>query len=369
MAGEPSGDKLGGLLAQALLKRNNQLVLSGVGSNNMETAGVNLILRSDDLAVVGILEILKNFSLIKKAMQMVVAELKKNPPDLLILIDYPGFNLRLAKRAKALGIKIMYYVSPQIWAWHYSRIHTIKKSVDRMAVLFPFEKDLYTRENVVAEFVGHPLIQNIKPSLDKTAAYAQFNLNPNLPVVALLPGSRLTEIKRLLPVMLEAIQLIRREKPGAQFILPIAPNLNLDCLLSYDLSAVTIIQNDLYNALQLANAAITASGTVTLEVAVLEIPQIIIYKLNTLTYWIAKIVTRVNSFGLCNIVAEEKIACELLQKAVTPSRIRDETLKILENKSLQDIAKQKMQKLRLRLHCENAADNAATAAFNTLSNI
>lgn len=366
VAGETSGDILGGYLATALQNNHPAYQLTGVGGKHMKDAGVDIVFDCEQLAVVGFTEVLKKLGTIRRAMQQTVQLLRKNPPALLILIDYPGFNLRLAAKAKALGIRIMYYVSPQIWAWRYNRIKTIKKYIDLMTVLFPFEEKIYQAQNIPVKFVGHPLLQNIRRLPDKITLFQEFQLNSEHPVIGLLPGSRHHEIQRLLPDMLASIPLIRQKIPAAQFVLPLAPNLPLEAVEDFDLTHITVIQNNTHRTLQLCNAAIVASGTATLEVAMLNVPQVIVYRLNTITYYLAKRLAKVKNFGLCNIVAETPIAPELLQQQVTPEKISEEILSLLTNNVLREKIQHELSILQSKLITSNAAKNVADAAMELI---
>lgn len=367
VAGETSGDKLGGLLAHAIKQQQPDCHLLGVGSTAMKTAGVEIIINSDQLAVMGFFEVLQKFKIIRHCFKKIISFLKQNPPDLLILIDYPGFNLRLATRAKALGIKVMYYVSPQIWAWHYSRIKRIKRDVDLMAVLFSFEEKIYQKEQVPVLFVGHPLIETIKPTLTTEEAHSLLQLDPQKITIGLLPGSRSHEIERLLPPILAAAKLIKKQIPNAQFILPLAPNLSENSLASYDLSDVTVVRHYTYDAISLCQAAIVTSGTVTLEVALLQVPMMIIYKINPLTAFVAQFITDIKQFGLCNIVAEEPIVLELLQDKVTPEAISSEIIKILQDQEYHQNMTHKLSRLQHKLKTNDAAIKAAKAAIELIS--
>lgn len=328
VAGETSGDILGGHLVRAARAMHPNCRFVGVGAQTMQAAGVELLFPSDELAVMGVFEVVRKFGQLRACMQRLTAFLQQQRPDLLILIDYPGFNLRLAARAKALGIRVMYYVSPQIWAWHYSRIKKIRRSVDHMAVLFPFEAALYAREGVAATFVGHPLAASVQPSLSKADAFARFQLDPNRRVLALLPGSRQHEIERLLPVMLTAVAELRARFPEIQVIMPVAPSVKAAWLAPFDLSHITLVHQELHNALQLCDAAIVTSGTVTLEVALMGVPMVVIYQVNRFTAMIGRCFGKLRqmeqgqaSFALCNIVAEQRLVPELLQRALSPAAI------------------------------------------------
>lgn len=366
VAGEPSGDLIGAYLVEALHARCSDVCLQGVGGRAMRQAGVDILLDSESLAVIGFVEIIAKISLLRHAMKTIVRSLRLNPPDLLILVDYPGFNLRLAAKAKALGIKVMYYVSPQIWAWHYSRIKKIKKNVDLMAVLFPFERDIYVKEKVPVKFTGHPVIEKAIPHLSKAEVRQQFRLSAERPVIALLPGSRQREIQSLLGDMIGASKLIRQQIPEVQFVLPLAPDLSLETIRQFDLNEIKVLERNTYNVLQLCDAAVVASGTATLEVAVLGVPQVIIYRVSRLTYRLAKWLANVNYFGLCNLVAEKPVALELVQDQVTPANISGEVIRLINDAAYRDQIQQKLTQLRQRLLTEGASERAADAAMGLI---
>lgn len=371
IAGETSGDLLGGYLACAIKTQKPSCRLIGVGMSAMQNAGVDILIDARQLVVMGLFEVIAKFSVLRRSMRLLTRLFTENPPDLLILIDYPGFNLRLAAKAKALGIKVMYYVSPQIWAWHYNRIKIIKRNIDRMAVLFPFEKTLYEKENVPVTLVGHPLMAHAKPTLSRHEAFQHFKLDPKQPIIGLLPGSRVQEIQRLLPDMLQAVKRIQTEIPMCQFILPLAPHLSEAILAPYDLNGIHITKQNRFDALQLCDSAIVASGTVTLEIALLQVPMVILYKVNAITAFIAQFIPEIKKmvkgkkcFGLCNIVAEEALMPELLQHAVTPYAIYTATLELLNNHSKRQYIQNKLATLAEKLDSANAADKAARTALN-----
>lgn len=375
VAGETSGDLLGGQLANAIKMEKPAFRLMGVGMNTMRDAGVDILIDAQQLAVVGFFEILRKINVLRRSMKLLEKLFKTHPPDLLILIDYPGFNLRLAAKAKAQGIKVMYYVSPQIWAWHYSRIKKIKRYVDHMAVLFPFEKNLYEKENVPVTYVGHPLVANLKSHFQREEALRYFRLYPHHPIIGILPGSRHQEIQRLLPEMLNAIKKIREKIPSSQFILPLAPHISRACLAPYDLTGIQVTQEHRFDAISLCDAAIVASGTVTLEVALLKIPMVIIYKVSALTAWIGRCIPSIKKieagekcFGLCNIVAEERLMPEFLQRAITPVALRDAILDLLNNQTKRQYIFDKLAQLSEKLNSDQASQKVAKIALDLLIN-
>jgi lipid-A-disaccharide synthase len=365
VAGEASGDLLGAELARALHEKDPDLRLIGMGGSQMAEANVKLVVNAEkSLMLMGFVDVLKNINAIRRAMKTLIHTLKTERPALLILIDYPGFNLRLAKKAKQLGIKVLYYSCPQIWAWHYRRIKKIKRDVDHMAVLFPFEKTLYDRENMPATFVGHPLIDRIQTTKNSDALMARYpHLNAH-PIIALLPGSRLSEIKALLPPMIAAAQRILATLPEAQFILPIAPNLSKAVIAPYLNNLPCIAEHDAHALLPHANAAMVTSGTATLEVALHAIPMVILYKANWLNYCIARLLINVRAIGLCNLITDNTVAKELIQHHVTPDNIATEILRLLNDLPYRDAAIQNMARMKAALGEGGGAKKVAELVFS-----
>lgn len=366
MAGEPSGDALGAALAKAIHNANPDIQLSGMGGHQMRAAGVDILVNSDELAIIGVLEVLKHLghlSRIKKQLKQYFSEQK---PDLVIFIDYPGFNLHMAKHAKKADLKVLFYVSPQIWAWRYGRIKKIRKSIDRMAVLFQFEEKIYQKENIPVSFVGHPLVEKIIPTLTKEQAYEQFNLSPNQPIVGLFPGSRHQEISRLLPAMIETVKLLKTEMPEVQWVLPLASNLSLDDIKNYLIPEIKVIQNNTYNFMPLCHAAIAASGTVTLEIGLNQIPLTIIYKVTKFSYWLGKTLLYIPYIGLCNIVAEERIAQEFIQDAVIPEKIAAEVKRLLLDNPYRQNIIEKLGKVKASLGEKGCSFKVAQVALAML---
>ena len=338
--GEASGDMHATNFVQAVKKIAPNTKFYGMGGSSMRNAGVDIIFdASSELSIMGWLGIILKFSKIYKAFRIMQHALKRNKPDLLILVDYSGFNLRLAKFAKKSGVKVLYFIGPKIWVWNQGRIKIIKKYVDMMAVIFPFEIDLYKKFQIPVTFVGNPLLELVKPKLTQEVARQAFNLDPNCKTVGLFPGSRKNEIKRLLPVMLAAAELLKKQNPNLQFLLPQASSITTDDLKPYLQSSsikIKIIKNQNYDVMQVCDAIIAASGTATLEIAIMATPLVIIYKTSWLEYQIAKLVIKVPYVGLCNILANKEIARELLQYDATPKNISTEIEQILYNPNYRD---------------------------------
>jgi lipid-A-disaccharide synthase len=331
VAGEASGDMHGAELARHL-RQEAGIQCIGMGSRHMQAAGVELVVDSSRIAVVGLFEVLAHWSEIQAALKTLRATLATRRPDLLVLIDYPEFNLKLAETAKALGIPVLFYVSPQVWAWRPKRIHKIGRRIDHMAVIFPFEEDFYRRAGIPVTYVGHPLALRVKPDLDRETALSRFGLDSRLKTVALMPGSRNSEIKRLLPILIAAAQQIRQRISNVQFVLPAAPALDAGELQRRaDASGVRIavVQGHTYNAINASDIAITASGTATLEIALLKTPMIVVYKVSSLSYAILKRLIRIKQIALANIIAGQAIVPELIQSAATADRIAAEAVRLL----------------------------------------
>lgn len=379
-AGEASGDLHASNLVQQVkhfIPRANisdidpgNIQFCGMGGALMRQAGVKILQDSTELGVIGGIEVLRHFVKIFQVMRLLKRELIKNPPHLLILIDYPGFNLWLAKIAHKLGIKVLYYISPQIWAWHYSRIKKIRRYVNMMAVVFPFEVALYTKAHVPVTLVRHPLLDSVQPTLLKNLAKNAFGLDQEAPIVGLFPGSRNNEVKYIFPVMLEVAKTLQAKYPTMQFVLPLASSLNVETFTSYlheyPQLNVRIIDNQTYDAANICNAIIATSGTVTLEIALLGIPMVIVYKLTELTYRIVKRIIKIPYIGLCNIVAGKKIVRELIQHDANVQNISAEIIKIMEDKIYRANMIMELQQVRHMLAPAGSSTDIANIVIDML---
>ena len=369
VAGEVSGDLHGSRLVEAIQRIEPDVQFSGVGGEGLERRGVKLLYPAHSLSVVGITEVFVKLRTILKALRGLKRSLKREKPDLVILIDFPEFNLRLAKIAHRRGIPILYYISPQVWAWRPKRIRLIAQLVRKMVVLFPFEVPLYEAAGVDVEWVGHPLLDIVKPTLPKEKAYQQFGLDPKQRTIGLLPGSRSHEVERLLPPLLASAHLLQKEIPDLQFVIPLAPGLPKTILSSRmkNISVpVKVVEGFTYDVMNLSDLLITASGTATLEGAILGKPMIIIYKVSFPSYWIGRALIRVDHIGLVNLVAEKEIAPELIQKDVHPQRIADEALRILRDPILSRKMSESMGEVCQKLGKPGAAQRAARIVTSLL---
>ncbi len=369
VAGEASGDAHAGRMIAELKTINPSIKVTGVGGDTLRKAGAEIIIDFSELAVMGLVEVLKRYCHIKKIFNQVVKYLKNTPPDLLILVDYPGFNLKLAKVAKSLGIPVMYYISPKVWAWRSGRIKTIQRVVDHMAVLFPFEQEMYGQAGVESTCVGHPLVDAVKTDYSCEQAKQQLGLNQNHKVVGLFPGSRRSEVAMLLPIMLDAAKHLSVQDRDLQIVLPLAPGLERSYLNQFltdsDLD-VTIMDKDFYDLTKACDAVVAASGTVTLEVALLGVPHFIVYRVAPLTYRILKRLVKIPYVGLCNIVTAKPVILELLQDEVTVERVSQELHQRLYESDSKHLADQVRQQVLSALGPSGGARNAAQQIITLL---
>jgi lipid-A-disaccharide synthase len=349
IAGEASGDLHGANLVREASKLDSSLSFFGIGGPKMRKAGVHTLVDASEMAVVGLVEVISHFPTIFQAFTTMKRILQAEPPDLLILIDYPDFNLRLAKVAKKEKVKVLYYISPQVWAWRVGRVKKIGRLVDRMAVVFPFEVPFYEKEKIPVTFVGHPLADTVHPSLSRDEAQKKFALDPARKTIGLFPGSRRQEIRNLFPVILESAELLKKQFPELQFILPVASSLKREDLepeLDSSGLEVAVVEGMGYDVMQVCDAAITVSGTVTLELAMIGVPMVIIYKVSPLTYMIGKHLIRVDHIGICNIVAGERVVQELIQHDAEAAKIAEEITRILTDSEYANGIRVKLGRVR-----------------------
>ena len=370
VAGEASGDLHGSNLVKEALRLDPHLSFSGMGGTKMREAGVAILADSSETAVVGLVEVISHFPAIYRAFTTLSRTFRNNPPDLLILIDFPDFNLRLAKAAKKAGIRVLYYISPQVWAWRVGRVKKIARLVDRMAVVFPFEVPFYEKEGVPVTFVGHPLVDIVHPSLSKSEAQEYFGIDPARRTVGLFPGSRKGEIKNLSGIILESAYLLKKHFPDLQFVLPLASSLTADdiapFLISSDLN-IRVVEDKIYDVMQVCDAIVTVSGTVTLEAALMGAPMVIIYRMSPLTYAVGKRLIRVDHIGLCNIVAGERIVRELVQDDAEPAWIAAEVARILTDHDYTEEMRRKLVRIRGVLGDHGASERVARLAVDLVT--
>ena len=335
-AGEASGDQHAASLFLELKKLMPEVKAIGMGGAKMREAGVEIRFDSTSIAVIGTVEVIKHYGEIRRALALMTSIAIEEHPDLLVCVDYKEFNFRLARSAKAAGVKVLFYVSPQVWAWRPGRVKKYGAVVDHMAVIFPFEVPFYEAHQIPVTYVGHPLAGKVVPSLSKNAALKEFGLESDGPVIGLLPGSRSNEIKRLLPVILATVELLAIRFPTASFVLNQASSVTDGMLEPYLANCkvmVKAIKGRNYDVLQCCDAVITVSGTATLEVALAGIPMAIIYKLTPITYWLGRLLISINFIGLPNILAGKGIVREFIQREANATNLAEEIGNILEDKN------------------------------------
>jgi lipid-A-disaccharide synthase len=369
VAGEASGDLHGSNVAHALLAQRPSLRLLGVGGSRMRAAGVELLCDIRDLAVVGAVEALHSVRTLWRTYQMLLEQVAREPVDAVLLIDYPGFNLKLAKALAQHGTPVLYYIAPQIWAWRPSRIQKIQRRVRKLFVILPFEAPLYQQAGIDVEFVGHPLLDLVQPTHAKADICARLDLNPSAPIIGLLPGSRHSELQYLLRLMLEAAARISAQVRDVQFILPLAETLEpaeVKDLLDATPLTVRLVQRQTYEVMQVADVLLATSGTVTLEAALLGAPMIIVYKAHLLTYLLARVVMRTPWIGLPNIIAGRSIVPELWQYAVTAENMATQVLSVLTQPEHAATMRAELARIRSQLGSPGVPERVASGILRYL---
>jgi len=371
IAGESSGDLHAAKLVEKVKAQDPEVQFYGIGGECMRAAGVNTYVDAKDMAVVGLVEILAHRKVIFGALNQMRDLISNDPPDLLILVDYPEFNMRLAKHAKQHNVKVLYYISPQIWAWRQYRVKKIKRLVDMMAVVFPFEEAFYVKHQVPVEFVGHPLVNEVKASASKNELIKQFGLDASKTTIGLFPGSRKSEIKRLFMTILESARRLKASHPSVQFVLPLANSLSVDeltpCLDQYKDLQIEIIQQRPYDVMAVADLILTVSGTVTLEIALIGTPMVIINKVATLTYLLVRRMLKIAHIGLCNIIANKRIAPELIQYDATPEKIHATLVSLLDNPAALQEMRQELATIEEKLGAAGGIEKISDLTLRMLN--
>lgn len=366
LAGDASGDIYGANLVLAIKRLSSDITFSGLGGPEMEKVGVRIMHQLSAMAVVGMTEIIPRMKYIIRALRELKTLLTVSPPDLLILIDYPGFNLNLAKKAHSIGVPVLYYIPPQVWAWWESRVRKIAKWVDRVAVILPFEKEFYRRYGLKVEYVGHPLLDISLPKSDEEKIKESLDIShKRTPILGLLPGSRDEEIVRHMPIMIGAAEIISRDYPSLYCIFPLASTVSEDVVTSYIKKAKIDIKIGRYDTkaiLKIADLALIASGTATLEAAIMETPMVIAYKVSHLSYIFGRCLAKVSNIGLVNLVAGKTVVPELIQGEATAPRLAKEGLAILKNDGLKKDMKKGLQLVKKKLGEGGASEKAAYIA-------
>ena len=369
IAGEVSGDLIGASLLKELRAVQPNINIFGIGGDKMIEEGMNISFHINKLSFLGFAEVVKHLSFIKKVQREILKLVKMKNISTAVLIDYPGFNLSIAKKLKALGLKIIYYISPQIWAWGSSRIEKIRSTIDKMLVIFPFEETLYKNNNVPVEFVGHPMLERIAAHkyLSKTELIKKFKLDDQKEILLLMPGSRKHEVEKIFPAEIEAAAKLSDEF-NLQVVVACAQNMNAEIFRNLSvLKNFTLVTENIFDFMNHSKFGIIKSGTATLEAGLHQLPMIIVYKTVWITYLIGKNLVKLESIGLVNILFGEKIIPELIQSEVNADTIYERSKTILRDKTLYQNIKDKLSGLRVKLGTEGASKRAAKIILNTLN--
>jgi lipid-A-disaccharide synthase len=369
VAGEASGDQHAADMVQALRRLVPNAEVSGMGGQAMRQAGVRLIVDSTDLAVVGVVEVLARYGQIRRALNQLKHHLEKTKPQLIVLVDYVEFNLRLAKAAKAMGIKVLFYVSPQVWAWRPHRIQKIGAVIDAMAVLFPFEVEVYQRNGIPVRYVGNPVVDQVQVSQSTGELRAQLNLEHDRPVLGLFPGSRNSEIRRHWPIMVAACKEIAKVLPQVQFIAGVATGVNAQAQLVPQVPKalnIRLIEGKSHEVMAASDALMISSGTATLEAGLLRVPMAILYRVSPLSYAILKRFILVPDIGLVNIVAGCRIAQEFVQDQATPEALSAECLRLLRDEAYREQMRGRLSVVKEKLGEGGGSERVAQMAKELL---
>jgi len=366
-AGEASGDMYAARLAAALRARAN-VTIFGMGGDQMRAAGVEVIADYKEVSVLGITEILSHLPQLVRAMRRLVDTARERRPELAVLTDFPGFHLRLARKLRPFGVRNVYYICPQFWAWRPWRVRIVRRRFALALCIFPFEEEFFSDAGVAVKFIGHPLVGNVAPSETRKRFFAAHGLDPSLPTVAILPGSRASELARHLSVLRAACIKVQAGMP-AQFVVAAAPG--RQGILGEGWPAglkVTVIEGQTYDVLAHSTASIVSSGTATLEAALLDVPMVVVYRVTPLTALLAKPLVRTKHFGMVNLIAGRQVVPELIQADFTPEKVAAETLRLLRNPDARAAMRADLAEVRRKLGPPGAVDRAADAIVALLRN-
>lgn len=370
VAGEASGCDHATHLIPALQQLMPKVTIDAVGNEAMQSVGANIIIDSKELSVMGFSEVLTQYKKIKNLLNKVKHHLTNENIDLLILIDYPGFNLPLAEHAKQLNIPVLYYICPKTWASREKRVEKLRSWVNHMAAIIPFEEAYFTKHGISTTYVGNPIISQATPTLSKEESYQAFSLDSSRPVISLLPGSRKSEVSRLAPLFSSVSTLLAKKYPDWQFVIPVASSINREWLQQLEISpAITLIDGrDNYNLLQISSAAIVASGTATLETAYMDVPQVCAYKASFLSYFIGSRIVTISLVSLANIIAEKEVIKEYIQKNATIENLSNELESLMNNEQKRIDMRKNYADIRHKLGSNVAANETAKIALGLLKN-
>jgi lipid-A-disaccharide synthase len=356
-------------LALALQKRVD-VALFGMGGPQMRAAGVDVITDYSEVSVVGITEILSHLPSLVRAMRRLVSEAERRKPPFAILTDFPGFHLRLARKLRPHGVRNIYYICPQFWAWRPWRVRVVRRRFAQALCIFPFEKAFFGGAGVPTKFIGHPLVGAVQATQTREEFCRQHGLDPSQPIVTILPGSRHAELAQHMPVIREACQQIHQRRP-TQFVLAAAARSNINELQAGWKAGlnVRVVENQTYNALAAADAAIVSSGTATVEAALLDVPMVVVYRVTPLTALLAKPLVRTSYLSMVNLIAERRVVPELIQKDFTPAKVAAEVLRLLDDAQAREELRPGLAEVRKRLGPPGAVDRAADAIAALLSTV
>ena len=368
IAGEASGDLHGAALIEKLKSSSSTLRISGIGGDKMAAAGMEILYHINKLSFLGFAEVLKHLPYIKEVQKNIIEHVRQQNIKLAVLIDYPGFNLSIAKKLKKLDVKIVYYISPQIWAWGAGRIKKIRRLVDKMIVFFPFEYELYKSNDVSVEQVDHPLIDRFKSYnfIPKEELFAKYKLPAGKEILLIMPGSRMNEVSKLLPDLLEAAKNISKDF-NLTPVIACSDNIDVSVFNEYSGSDAHFITANTYDFMRYAKIGIIKSGTSTLEAGILGLPMVIVYRTTLLTYIIGRMLVKVKNIGLINIVAGKQIVPELIQHEVTAGNIYREVHKLISDTRKYDDTKSELHKIEAKLGAAGASEKAASIILKELS--
>lgn len=356
VAGEASGDLHGGRLVHALKTCAPDCKIFGIGGEHMSGAGMELLFHIRDMAVVGFTEVIRHLPFLRRVMRTLETEVEKRKPQVAILIDYPGFNLRLAERLRRRGVKVLFYIAPQVWAWGAGRIPQMARVLDAMAVVFPFEVELFEKAGLPTTFVGHPLLEGLQPKISRASFFQRYGLKEEYPLLGLLPGSRTHEIERLLPDMIATALLLRKRMPNLQIGIAQAPTLPRALYMRYcNDTSLTLIDDATYELMRESTACLVCSGTATLETACFGTPLVIVYRISRLSYEIGKRLVKLPYIGLVNVVAGRKLAPEFVQKGFTAEAAANALMPYLQDRGARERASQELQAVREQLGTPGAS--------------
>ena len=361
--GEPSGDLYAGALAREILSRDPSATITGFGSERLRAGGASLVADFEGLSVTGLLEVARVLPRTYAVYRQLVAHAAETRPDVFVAIDYPDFNFRLAHAMRRLGVPVVYYISPQLWAWRPGRIKTMRRIADRVLVIFPFEEEIYRKADVPVEWVGHPLFDVSSMPQARDAFLSGLQLDPSKPMIALLPGSRINEVRAILPGLLDSARIIRARLPAAQFVLARAPHLpnELFQFVNEGDPPIVIADQATDDVLASADVALLASGTVTVQAAISECPMVVVYRLSSLTYRLGRPFVNVNTFAMANLVAGRQVVPELMQDDFTPDAVASHAISLLQDPSRAAAMRADLREVKSRLGVPGASGRAAEA--------